>query len=671
MVKLNRRTALALPIMAYAFGRGGAWAQVLRQPTGGDTNWTSYGNGFHNNRYAPIDQINGDNFNDLEIAWRFQTDNFGPNPEYRLQATPLIINGTIYTVAGTRRSVVALDGETGEVLWIHREDEGERAQNAPRRLSGRGLSYWTDGTEERILYVTIGYQLIALDPRTGERISSFGTDGRVDLKQDFDQEVDLLNGDVGLHSTPAIAKDVVIVGAAHTAGNVPRTRDNVRGYVRGYDVRTGKRLWIFHTIPQPGEFGYDTWLDGTEEIGNGGVWCEISVDEELNLAYLGVELPTGDVYGGYRRGDGLFGESIVAVDLHTGERKWHYQTVHHGLWDYDIPCGPILLDVPMNGRVVKMLAQPTKQSFLYVLDRETGEPIWPIPERPVPQGDVPGEWYSPTQPIPTKPPAYDHQGIAPDDLIDFTPELRARALELIKNYRIGPLFTPAAMHDPDGIWGTLTAPNLTGGSNWPGGAADPETGIVYVHSKKEADVMMELEGDDPERSDFAYLNVRGVPGTPERNGFRPGELTIDGLPLLKPPYGRITAIDLKTGEFAWQVPHGATPDAVRNHPALQGLDIPRTGQAGVVGPLATKSLVICGEPGVVTQPDGRQGAMLRAYDKTTGEDRGEVYMPAPQTGAPMTYMLNGRQYVVVAISSGTYPAELVAYALPARRRRGA
>lgn len=660
MGNLSRRTALTLPLLGYLLAQGPASART--GPSGGDTEWRHYAADLANTRYAPLDQIDASNFNDLEVAWRFKTDSLGPHPEYIFQSTPLVINKVLYTTAGSRRAVVALDAESGEMLWISREEEGARGAAAPRRLSGRGLSYWTDGVEERIFYVTIGYRLIALDARTGVRVADFGDNGVVDLKENFDQEIDDL-ADVGLHATPCVAKDVVIVGAAHTPGNIPQTRNNVKGYVRGFDVRTGRRLWIFHTIPKEGQFGHDTWPDGTENIGNAGVWCQISVDEDLNLAYLGVELPTGDTVGTYRRGDGLFGESIVAVDLHTGERRWHYQTVHHGLWDYDIPCAPILCDIPVDGRMIKALALPSKQSFLYVLNRETGEPIWPIPELPVPQGDVPGEWYSPTQPHPSKPPAYDVQGIDPSVLIDFTPELHEEALRLIENYRIGPLFTPPSLFEEEGTWGTLTTPNLTGGTNWPGGSYDPDTHTVYVYSKTEADVMMTIPNEDLERSDFEHINVRSMPG--ERDGFRPGVLTVQGLPLLKPPYGRITAIDLRRGEIAWQVAHGETPDEIRNHPALQGLNIPRTGRPGSrIGPLTTKSLVICGEPGFFTTPSGERGAMLRAYDKATGEEVGEVYMPAPQTGAPMTYMLNGVQYIVIAVGGGSYSGELIAFRLP-------
>jgi quinoprotein glucose dehydrogenase len=665
-MQFTRRALLALPPLTWLAAQAPALGQISpRTRAKGDTDWRNYANDLASTRYAPLDQINADNFDKLTVAWRFATDSLGPRKDYMLEATPLVINGVLYSTAGARRDVVALDAATGELLWIHREDEGERARKAPRQLSGRGVAYWTDGTEERLLYVTIGYRLIALDLKTGQRIPGFGTDGVVDLKTEFDQDIDLIESDVGLNSTPCVAKDTVIVGAAHTPGNVPKTRDNVRGYVRGYDARTGRRKWIFHTIPQKGEFGYNSWLDGTDHIGNAGMWCQISADPALNLAYLGIELPTGDVGGQYRRGAGLFGESIVAVDLDTGQRKWHYQLVHHGLWDYDIPCAAMLLDVPIKGKVVKLLAQPTKQSFLYVLDRETGKPVWPIPERKVPKGDVPGEWYSPTQPIPSRPAPYDMQGVTERDLIDFTPELHAKALEVMKNYRTGPIFTPASVYEPEGTWGTLTVPNLTGGTNWPGGGADPETGIVYVYSKTQADVMTELKNDDTSLSDFAYINVRGMPKPPKRGDHTYGNLTVEGLPLLKPPYGRITAIDLKTGSFAWQVPHGETPDLIRNHPKLKGMKLPKTGRPGNVGPLVTKTLVICGEPGIFTLPDGRRGAMLCAYDKATGEQKGAVYMPSGQTGAPMTYMLDGRQYLVIAVGGGAYSGELIAYRLPA------
>ena len=373
--------------------------------------WRSYGGDLGNTHYSPLDQITAGNFGKLQVAWRFKTDNLGPRAEFNFEGTPLMANGVVYSTAGTRRAVVALDAATGELLWVHGEHEGARGTAAPRQLSGRGLAYWTDGREERILYVTPGYRLVALDAKTGNLVPTFGTGGIVDLKLEDDQEIDLVTGEVGLHAAPVVANDVVIVGAAHRPGGTPKSKTNVKGFVRGFDVRTGKRLWIFHTIPRSNEFGYDTWeKDSASYTGNTGVWGQISVDEQLGMAFIPVELPTGDYYGGHRPGNGLFGETVLAVDLKTGQRKWHYQLVHHGIWDMDIPCAPMLVDITVNGRTVKAVAQPTKQAFLYVFDRITGQPIWPIEERPVEQSTVPGEKTSPTQPFPTKPPAYDLQG---------------------------------------------------------------------------------------------------------------------------------------------------------------------------------------------------------------------------------------------------------------------
>jgi len=643
--------------------------------------WHNYGGDLGSTRYAPLDQINADNFGKMEIAWRFKTDSLGPRPEFKFESTPLMAHGVLYSTGGTRRAVVAMDAATGELLWVHREDEGMRGTYAPRQLSGHGVAYWTDGREERILYVTPGYRLIALNAKTGMPVTGFGKNGVVDLKQDDDQEIDLITGEVGLHSTPVVAKDVVIVGAAHLTGSDPKSRKNVKGYVRGFDVRTGKRLWIFHTIPRPGEYGADTWeKDSLTYTGNTGVWAQMSVDEDLGLVYLPVELPTGDYYGGDRPGKGLFGESIVAVDLQTGKRKWHYQLVHHGIWDMDIPCAPILTDIALNGRTVKALAQPTKQGFLYVFNRETGEPIWPIEERPVPKGDVPGEWYSPTQPFPTKPPAFDNQGVSIESLIDFTPELRAEAVKLASRYRIGPIFSPPTVSKADGTLGTITSPGSTGGANWPGGSYDPETHKLYVYSQSAIAVLGMIPTPGPQFSDMEY--VQGTAGKEPRNSTPMGAppaprapgaaaeggeggatLSVNGLPLLKPPYGRITAYDMDKGEIAWQVAHGETPDNVRNHAALKGLTIPRTGQPGLVGVLTTKTLVIAGEPMFTTTASNGRGAMLRAYDKATGKEVGAVFMPAPQSGSPMTYMLNGQQYIVVAISGPGFAGELVAFRL--------
>ena len=368
--------------------------------------WRTYGGDLGNTHYSPLDQINAGNFSKLQVAWRLKTENLGPRPETNLEGTPLMANGVVYSTGGTRRAVAALDAGTGELLWVHSEQEGVRATNAPRQLSGRGLAYWTDGrsgpnSDERIFYVTPGYRLVALNAKTGIPIAGFGQNGIVDLKLDDDQEIDLETGEIGLHATPMVAGDTVIIGAAHRASGSPKVKKNVAGYVRGFDVHTGKRNWIFHTIPRVGEFGHDTWLnDSAENTGNTGVWGQISVDEELGMAYLPVELPTGDEYGGHRPGNGLFGESIVAVDLKTGQRKWHYQLVHHGIWDFDIPCAPMLVDITINGRPVKAVAQPTKQGILYTFDRVTGSRSGPSRSGRCRKATCPVSGTRPRSPIP-------------------------------------------------------------------------------------------------------------------------------------------------------------------------------------------------------------------------------------------------------------------------------
>jgi len=650
------------------------------------TEWPSYAADLAGTRYRPLDQINAANFNDLEIAWRIKTDNFGNRPEYKLEGTPLMVNGVLYATAGSRRAVIALDAVTGELLWIHGEHEGARGGAAPRQLSGRGLAYWSDGKEERILYVTPGYKLICLDAKTGMREQGFGNKGAVDLKLTDDQEIlpDLTTGEIGIQSAPVVAEDTVIVGAAFREGMTPKSMRNNKGYVRGFDVRTGKRLWVFHTIPKKGEFGYDTWLNGSAEYtGNTGVWTQITVDEELGLVYLPVESPTNDFYGGHRPGDNLFGESLVCVDLKTGQRKWHYQLVHHPLWDMDISSAPILADITVGGRPVKAVAQPSKQGFLYVFDRATGKPVWPIEEKQVEVGAVPGEWYSPTQPIPSKPPAYSRNGVSLEDLVDFTPEINARAKAIASKYHLGPVYTPPSESKVDSTLGTLTVGTASGGTNWPGGSYDPETHMVYAFACNACAEPIGLVRAPKEVSDMNYIagtageEVKILRGPGENAGAdspmppkkRTGSgyvpLNVDGLPLLKPPYGTISAINLDKGEIVWQIAHGETPDVVRNYPALKGMNIPRTGQETYnIGTLVTKTLVIAGDGQITTTAEHPRGAMLRAYDKRTGKEVGAVYMPAPQSGSPMTYMVNGKQYIVVAVSGGAYSGEYIAYSLP-------
>src|SRR5262250_129859 len=427
--------ALALSVPAMNVRLSG---QAAGQPSTAKGDWPYYTADVKGSRYSPLDQITASNFNQLEVAWRFKTDNLGTRPEFKLEGTPLAINGTIYATGGTRRSVVALDGKTGELRWVYSLREGQRAVSAPRQLSGRGLSYWTDGKgDNRVLFVTTGYRLVSLNAETGQPVKSFGKDGIVDMKVGAvvgkGEQINLETGEIGLHSTPTVAKDVVLVGSSFREGLTVKTHNNTKGLVRAWDVRSGKLLWTFNTIPRPGEFGADTWEKESWAInGNTGVWSQITVDEEAGLVYLPVEDPTSDLYGGHRPGNDLFGDSLVCVDLKTGQRKWHYQYVHHPIWNFDNSSSPILMDVNVDGRPVKVVASPSKQGFLYVLDRVTGKPVWPIEERPVPPSDVPGEKAAPTQPFPTKPPAYARNMLhVPDDLIDFTPAMRAEALEVL------------------------------------------------------------------------------------------------------------------------------------------------------------------------------------------------------------------------------------------------
>ncbi len=610
--------------------------------------WPHYGGDQGSTRYSTLDQIDATNVGTLEVAWRWKTENLGPRPEYRYQATPLMVDGVLYTAAGgARRAVAAIDAGTGETLWTYRWDDGARGRSAPRRNSGRGVAYWSDGDgDRRVVFITPGYFLIALDATSGRPVSTFGNNGVVDLKKGLDTEVDSVETVIGASSPPMIVGDVAVVGAALAIGLRPPSRRNVPGHVRGYDVRTGERKWVFHTIPQPGEFGHETWLDSSwAYTGNAAVWAPMAADPELGYVYLPTEAATSDFSGGHRAGDNLFSTTLVCLNATTGERVWHFQLVHHDIWDFDIPAAPILLDVNVAGRPVKAVAQVTKQSFTYVFDRVTGEPIWPIEERPVPPSDVPGEWTSPTQPFPTKPAPFDHQAFTEDLLIDFTPEVRAEAAEIARRYRWGTIFTPGSLEDAtDGTQGTLRMPATTGGANWEGGAVDIETGTLYVASVS-APSLIALE-HDPERSDLDYI----LAGSGRINGPQ-------RLPLIKPPYGRITAIDLNTGDHRWMIPNGGTPRRIANHPALAGVDLSPTGHPSRAVMLVTKTLLFAGE-GFGADP------VLHAIDKATGEGIADIELPAAATGLPMTYTHEGRQYVVVPVGAFRHPAELVALTLP-------
>ena len=677
---LNRSALLLIAAAGVLAARVVAQVPATGFPSTANGEWPHYNGDVRGSRYSPLDQIDASNFNDLEIAWRLKTDNFGPRPEYKLEGTPLMVKGVLYATAGTRRSVVALDARTGELKWVYGMDEGRRAEVAPRKLSGRGLSYWTDGKgDERIVFYTIGYRLVQLNARTGQLVPSFGKGGVIDLKEGVvymkDKQIPLETGEIGVHSTPLVVNDIIVTGSAMAEGIRYRHSVNPKGLIRAYDVRTGKLLWRWNTIPYPGEFGNDTWENGSWEwTGNVGAWTELSADPEAGLVYIPVETPTIDVYGGNRPGDNLFAETLVALDLKTGKRKWHFQFVHHPIWDYDIPAWPLIVDATIDGRLRKLVAVPTKQAWLYVFDRITGQPIWPMPERPVPPSDVPGEKASPTQPFPSRPPAFSRNYVAPDQVIDFTPELRRQALENLKKFRWEQTpFVPYVIPN-ETVLGSINVGNTMGGVNWPGSGFDPETGVFYTQAYNSAVTVGAISKEYFSVLDPAYQKAHRVPiwespefGHEEPGGARGPNPLLDGLhglPIMKPPYGVVSAIDLNTGELKFQVPHGDTPDLVRNSPALKGIDVPKTGQGGIVGVVITKTLVIVGDPQVTSAPGRPKGAMLRAYDKKTGAEVGAVWMPAQQSGSPMTYMAGGRQYIIVAVGGGTYSSEYIAFALP-------
>ncbi|HSJ24147.1 MAG TPA: PQQ-binding-like beta-propeller repeat protein [Longimicrobiales bacterium] len=618
--------------------------------------WRYWGADAWSTRYSPLDQINASNFGNLEVAWIWRGDNFGPNPDNILRATATYVDGILYTVAGTRRSVIAMDPATGETLWTFREPHTTRWERSMRQNYGKGVSYDEVDGRGRIYVVTPAFFLHALDAKTGRPIESFGDGGTVDMLADlgypYDPEFGITDSlsIITNSSPPMIVNGVIVVGNSHEQGYYQTRRENAAGHILAYDVRTGRHLWKFNVVPQPGEFGHETWEnDVWQVIGNVSSWAPMSADLERGIVYIPTDPPTNDYFGGHRPGDGLFGTSVIALDARTGQRVWHFQTVKHDIWNYDNPVAPILLNTRMNGQETPIVVQTTKQGFAYTFNRQDGRPIWPIEERPVPASKVPGERASPVQPFPTRPAAFEMQGLTHDDLVDYTPELRQRAIEHVSQYEIGPLFLPPLHRDNDlGKRAAVHCPGANGGNNIPGGTvADPETGIIYVASIKACSAPILLPGTerDPDSNmDFVTTGPGGVGG-------------IDGLPLFKPPYGRITAIDMNTGEHLWWIPNGDTPDNVKNHPALQGVDIPVTGKATHATALVTRSLLMYGE--------GRGGApLLHAVDKRTGETIASVELPAPTNTAPMTYLHEGRQYIVLAVGSGQHPGSLVALRLP-------
>jgi glucose dehydrogenase len=628
---------------------------VLGQSEGETWEWTGWGGDPGSTRYAPLDQIHAGNFESLEVAWRWQAANFGPAPDFVYRGTPIYVKGRLFAVAGTRRTVASIDPATGETLWVWRMPDNPRWAASPRQNYGKSVVYEEVDGQGRIIVTTPGFFLAALDAETGRPIEGFGPDGTgvVDMLAymgvAYDPWEGPEKGKITTSSAPIVVDGVIVVPNTGEQGYYQIEKEDVPNHILGFDVRTGQFLWRFNVIPKPGEFGHETWEDGSwEYTGNIGSWAPISADLERGIVYLVTKAGTNDYYGGHRPGDGLFGTSVLALDARTGERIWHYQLVRHDIWNYDTSHAPQLVDLNVDGEEVPALVVVTKQSFAYVFNRVTGEPVWPFEYREVPQSDVPGERTSPVQPFPTLPAPFEMQGLSEDDLIDFTPELRAEALDVISNYRIGPLFTPPALaNEEEGIIASIHCPGANGGANIPGGASvDPETGILYVASIKGCSAPRLLPGEDVPGADMRY--VTNGPG---------GVSGPQGLPLWKPPYGRITAIDLNTGETLWWIPNGDTPDVIRDHPALDGVDIGVTGQRAHATTLATRSLLIYGE--------GRGGEpLLRAVDKFTGEEVGRIEIPAPTSTAPMTYMHEGKQYIVLPVARGGHPAELVALTLP-------
>ena len=638
----------------------------LAQHGAANGEWRSYAGGTGSSKYTALDQIDADNVENLRVAWQWQSvdGRFDlqqlaqeyPNLQVandvdtvriaNLKATPLMVGGVLY-ISTPLSQIAAVDAATGATLWTH--DPRAYASGIPTMMLGfsnRGLAYWSDGEQGRLIMGTGDAYLIAVDASSGEPVPGFGTNGRVDLTVGIPRARRTpapIN--YSITSPPTVCRDVIVVGSA--VSDQPYLREAPPGYVRGFDARSGELLWTFHTIPQPGEFGHDTWLeDSWQYTGNVNVWTMMSADEELGYVYLPIGNATNDHYGGHRPGNHLFANSLVALDCTTGERVWHFQMVHHDLWDYDPPAAPNLIDITVDGREIKAVAQVTKHAFTFVFDRVTGEPVWPIEERPVAASDVPGEWTSPTQPFPTRPPPYDLQGVNIDDLIEFTPELRAEAIEILGRYRTGPMFTPPSLVEPgpDGTQGTIEVPGYTGGTNWNGAAIDPDTGVLYVASSTSPIIPLLVE---PQEENATLRYARGSMRPPQGPS---------GLPLFKPPYGRITAIDLNRGEILWQQANGIGPPRVREHPRLAGLDLPPLG-GNRDFLLVTKTLLFSGQQ----QPNMDGTYLLTARDKATGDVLAEIPLPGRAIGAPMSYMVGGRQYIAVTVQ-GEIP-QLVALTL--------
>ena len=631
-------------------------------------------------RYSSLDQINAENFEDLELAWVWRGDNYGPHPSYVSRSTPSFINGTLYTVTGYRRTVAAIDPATGETLWTYREPNTKRWEESMRSSYGKGVAYAEVDGRDVIYVITPAFFLHAFDAKTGEHLEGFGGQvpipgfprtGVVDLLADLGYDHDPYDGipmDVGYitsSSPPIVVNGTVVVGNSHEQGYSQSRIENVPGHILAYDAKTGDHKWRFNVIPQSeSEFGFDTWEnEAWQWTGDVSSWAPLSADLDRGIVYIPTNAPTIDYYGGFRPGNNLFGTSTIALDVETGQRVWHFQTVHHPIWNYDLPNVPILADVMISGVETPIAVQTTKQGLTFVFNRETGEPVWPIEERPVPASIVPGEQLSPTQPFPTKPAPLNPLGLTEDQLIDFTPELRQEALEIMSQYRVGgPYMPPLPNNHTEDVKGWIAC---SGGLNITHPAVmDPETGYLYQSSGFGCSGRMVQPGADVDSdrhgctADSGECTTTGTTVSDWVQGGGVGWSGPQGLPINKPPYSKITAIDLNTGEHAWEVPVGSAAERITRHPALRDLDLSGVSGRGRAVMMATKTLLFATE--------GSNGPpVLNAHAKATGEKLGSIELPAPGMYGIMTYLHEGRQFIVVQIGQGgSVPGSLAAFALP-------
>ena len=624
--------------------------------------WQYYGGDRRASRYSPLDQIARDNVRNLRVAWRrpavdAQLKNAFPDlsPSNYLRSTPIIINGTLYAPDGVGL-LEAFDPSTGRSIWIQEPTHPTMKEAAGE--STRGADVWRVGSDMRVLIVR-GEYLYEIDAKTGKPVTAFGDRGRVSLDRHTPDEAPFFS-----FTGPIVVNDVIVIGGNGGGkigggyGDSGFVKESTPEDVRGYDARTGALLWTFHVVPQSNEPGADTWGGGSRDVaGNLASWSMLSADERLGYVYVPLSAPSVSYYGGWRPGNNLYSDSLVALNAKTGKLVWHFQMVHHDLWDYDTVGPPVLADITVNGRRINAVIQGSKTGFLYVFDRATGHPVWPIEERPVPHSTTPGEHSSPTQPFPTKPPPFERQGLTEADLIDFTPALKSEAVEIVRHFVIGPIFTPPSVRseEPDGKKGSIVLPGVYGGGNWNNGAFDPETGMYYAVSHTVPWVYDLVKPTDSKATMDYAIDIGRGPSKRHTDIKGP-----QGLPLTRPPYGRITAYDMNRGEIVWMTANG---DGPRNHPLLKDLNLPPLGIPGRPAPLLTKTLLFIGEGSDAVFNSGG-GNKFRAYDKATGQVVWETELPAGTTGAPMTYMSGGKQYIVVAVGAKNHDAEWVALSLP-------